>query len=203
MFLWPVHLQRQRRRAEAPRQGRGHLRPHRGRGGQAAAGAAGAAGVRSHAHLRGADVGRLKLGQVGAAAALQHRSRCLPEPAGALLQELRGSADALVSRVPPYGYAQPQPALHAVDQHPAWHVGRRPHQWPPHGGPGHAAPAVAHGGGEGEARQVRQGPGAAADAGPRHCRRRGAALVVCRGVRGAKKSKSDPAAPAVEGVAGQ
>ena len=39
-----------------------------------------------------------------------HR-RCLPEPARAILQELRGSAHALVSRVPPHGYAQPQPAL--------------------------------------------------------------------------------------------
>ena len=48
-----------------------------------------------------------------AALMAQHavHGRCLPEPAGALLQELRGSADALVSRVPPYGYAQPQPAL--------------------------------------------------------------------------------------------
>lgn len=54
-FLWPVHLHRKRRCAEGPRSqgGRPCLRPHGGRGGQAAPGASGVAGVRA---LDGSEV---------------------------------------------------------------------------------------------------------------------------------------------------
>eukprot|EP00438_Fugacium_kawagutii_P005472 Skav219386 [mRNA] locus=scaffold2568:147360:152120:- [translate_table: standard] len=40
------------------------------------------------------------------------QQRRLPAPSGTLLQDLRGSSDAMVSRVPPNGHSQPEPALH-------------------------------------------------------------------------------------------